>query len=111
MESEVVVGVVDCIVHVILRYMFPIFYLFSYSPTKDTVVTNDRFGHDCKCKHGSYKTCRDRFNPGVLQKFKWENSMTIDKHSWGYRRNSNIEDYLSVHDIISVFASTIRQVE
>ncbi|CAC5367002.1 FUCA [Mytilus coruscus] len=85
-------------------------WLFNESPVKDTVVTNDRFGQDCKCKHGSYKTCTDRFNPGVLQKFKWENCMTIDRDSWGYRRNSNLEAYLSVHDIISTFASTIRQV-
>ena len=28
--------------------------------------------------------------------------MTIDKKSWGYRRNANIEDYLSVEEIIQV---------
>ncbi|VDI82402.1 Hypothetical predicted protein [Mytilus galloprovincialis] len=39
-------------------------WLFNESPMKDTVVTNDRWGPDCKCKHGSYKTCTDKFNPG-----------------------------------------------
>ncbi|CAC5367003.1 FUCA [Mytilus coruscus] len=38
-------------------------WLFNESPVKDTVVTNDRWGPDCKCKHGSYKTCTDKFNP------------------------------------------------
>ncbi|CAG2197598.1 FUCA [Mytilus edulis] len=82
-------------------------WLYNESPVKDTVVTNDRWCDECFCKHGGFKTCSDRFNPGVLQKFKWENCMTIDTHSWGYRRNSNIDAYLSVHDIISTFASTI----
>ncbi|XP_063430692.1 alpha-L-fucosidase-like [Mytilus trossulus] len=82
-------------------------WLYNESPVKDTVVTNDRWCQECFCKHGGFKTCSDRFNPGVLQKFKWENCMTIDTHSWGYRRNSNIDAYLSVHEIISTFASTI----
>ena len=28
--------------------------------------------------------------------------MTIDKYSWGYRRNANIDDYLTIEEIISV---------
>jgi len=28
---------------------------------KDTVVTNDRWGNGCACKHGGYFTCADRW--------------------------------------------------
>jgi alpha-L-fucosidase len=47
------------------------------------------------------------FCPGVLQKHKWENCMTIDSGSWGYRRNARFSDYLSTHDLITELASTV----
>ena len=45
---------------------------------------------------------------GVLQKFKWENAMTIDKSSWGFRRQMALDDVLSVHDLITLLAETVR---
>lgn len=36
----------------------------SCSPVKDTVVTNDRWGKDAICKHGSFWNCQDKFKPG-----------------------------------------------
>jgi len=45
---------------------------------------------------------------GVLQKHKWENCMTVDKMSWGYRRNARLDELRTTHEIISIFASTIR---
>lgn len=35
-----------------------------YSPVKDTVVVNDRWGKGSACRHGGYYTCSDRYNPG-----------------------------------------------
>ncbi|CAG2171462.1 unnamed protein product [Oppiella nova] len=58
-------------------------------------------------KHGDFFNYADRYNPGVLQKHKWENAMTIDKHSWGYRRNAKSTDYLSTHDLLLTLAQTI----
>lgn len=40
------------------------------------------------------------FNVGVLQKRKWENAMTIDKKSWGYRANARIDDFLTTNELI-----------
>ena len=36
------------------------------SPVKDTVVTNDRWGSDAICKHGSFWNCQDKYKPGTL---------------------------------------------
>lgn len=83
-------------------------WLYNDSPVKDTVVVNDRWcGEGCLCKHGGYLTCTDRFNPGVVQKRKFEGGLTIDRNTWGYRRNNHLSDFLSVHEIISHFAAVI----
>ncbi|KAL3267007.1 hypothetical protein HHI36_011155 [Cryptolaemus montrouzieri] len=82
-------------------------WLYNESPVKDTVVVNDRWGIDIPCSHGDFYTCTDRFNPGVLQKHKWENAMTIDKESWGFRRNAPLSDYLTTHELLQTLAETI----
>ncbi len=56
-------------------------WLYNESPVKSTVVTNDRWGKPGFCKYGDYLSCNDRQNPKILQKHKWENAMTLDKHA------------------------------
>jgi len=82
-------------------------WLYNDSPVRDTVVTNDRWGHETLCTHGGYYTCADRYNPGVLQPHKWENCMTLDLESWGYRRNAKIEDYLTPEDLMRTIVETV----
>ncbi|XP_028395159.1 alpha-L-fucosidase-like [Dendronephthya gigantea] len=82
-------------------------WLYNESPVKDTVVVNDRWGSGCMCHHGGTYTCQDRYNPGVLQKHKWENAMTVDKKSWGFRREANLDDFLTIHELISTLAETV----
>ena len=82
-------------------------WLYNESPVKDTVITNDRWGYGCPCKHGGYYTCDDRYNPGKLVNHKWENCMTIDKISWGYRRNTSLAQFLTIEEIISELTSTV----
>ncbi|XP_064114846.1 plasma alpha-L-fucosidase-like [Macrobrachium nipponense] len=82
-------------------------WLFNNSPVKDTVVVNDRWGIGTPCKHGSFYTCADRYNPGTVQPHKWENCMTLDKKSWGYRRNAVLADYLTIHELITQLAETV----
>ncbi|XP_075859027.1 plasma alpha-L-fucosidase isoform X2 [Microcebus murinus] len=74
-------------------------WLYNDSPVRDTVVTNDRWGKGSICTHGGYYTCADRYNPGHLLPHKWENCMTIDKFSWGYRRDAGIGDYLTIEEL------------
>ena len=44
-------------------------HTYYYSPVKDTVVVNDRWGSGDSCKNGGYFTCHDRYNPGILVLF------------------------------------------
>ncbi|XP_041348085.1 alpha-L-fucosidase-like [Gigantopelta aegis] len=82
-------------------------WLYNDSPVKDTVVTNDRWGIGTACHHGGFYTCSDRYNPGTLQKHKFENAMTIDHYSWGYRRNARLSDFLTMEELISTFVETV----
>ncbi|PAA76652.1 hypothetical protein BOX15_Mlig019617g12, partial [Macrostomum lignano] len=82
-------------------------WLYNDSPVNDSVVTNDRWGKGVMCNHGGYYTCQDRYNPGILQPHKWENCMTLDKQSWGYRRDARLADYLTPQELLSTLATTI----
>ncbi|VDP13297.1 unnamed protein product [Onchocerca flexuosa] len=82
-------------------------WLYNSSPVKDTVVVNDRWGEGISGKHGGFLTYSDRFDPGHLLKRKWENCLTLDKKSWGYRRNMRSEDVNTVSYLISQLVRTI----
>ncbi|KAF2888161.1 hypothetical protein ILUMI_18011 [Ignelater luminosus] len=82
-------------------------WLYNESPVKNNVVVNDRWGIGTSCKHGDFYNCVDRFVPGEVLPHKWENAMTIDKHSWGYRRNSRLKDYFTTHELLVTMARTI----
>ena len=44
---------------------------------------------------------------GKLQAHKWENAMSIDKVSWGFRRNADLNDYFSLKDLIKELVITV----
>lgn len=75
---------------------------------KHTVLVNDRWGIGTGGKHGDFYNYADRYNPGELKYHKWENAMTLDKSSWGYRRNMSSDDVYSLHELLIVMAETIR---
>jgi len=74
---------------------------------KNTVVVNDRWGAGVACHHGSFYTCDDRYNPGKLQNHKWENCMTLDYQSWGYRKNMKLSEVMSINELISSLVETV----
>ncbi|KAJ1529325.1 hypothetical protein ONE63_006115 [Megalurothrips usitatus] len=82
-------------------------WLYSDSAVRNTVVTNDRWGRDAQCKHGDFLNCQDRFLPDVPPSKKWENAMTVDRESWGYRREAQLQDYLSLSDLLALLARTV----
>ncbi|XP_060067438.1 alpha-L-fucosidase-like [Ylistrum balloti] len=82
-------------------------WLYNESPVKDTVVINDRWGNNTRCRHGGFWNCHDKFNPGKLFTPKWENCMTVDKRAWTHRRDVTAEDCQTVNELISVMAETV----
>ena len=46
--------------------------------------------------------------PDTLQKHKWENAMSIDKYSWGFRREATLDQYLSIEDLVAQLVITVR---
>jgi alpha-L-fucosidase len=84
-------------------------WLYNESPVKSSVVVNDRWGLGTSCKHGGFLNCADRYKPDKKVARKWENAMTLDTQSWGYRRNGNLEDYLTAKDLIRQLADTVSK--
>nr|XP_050033006.2 alpha-L-fucosidase-like [Dermacentor andersoni] len=82
-------------------------WLYTNSSVRDTVVANDRWGKGLWCKHGDFRNCKDGHNPKTLQKYKFENVMTLDKPSWGYRRNAQLKDYVTDHELVTTLVETI----
>lgn len=82
-------------------------WLYNDSPVKDTVVVNDRWGIGTSCKHGDFHDCRDRYNPRSLRSHKWENCMTIDLKSWGYRRNAMLADFYTIEGLLRELVTTV----
>ncbi|XP_062385815.1 tissue alpha-L-fucosidase-like [Sardina pilchardus] len=82
-------------------------WLYNESPVKDVVVTNDRWGAGCSCKHGGYFNCADKFTPGTLPNHKWEKCTSVDTHSWGYRRNMRLHEVMDLPAIIQDLVETV----
>ncbi|KAL0961738.1 hypothetical protein UPYG_G00331090 [Umbra pygmaea] len=82
-------------------------WLYNDSPVKDVVVTNDRWGAGCNCKHGGYYNCEDKYTPGELPKHKWEKCQSVDTQSWGYRRNIRLSELMDLPSIVQDLVKTV----
>lgn len=82
-------------------------WLYNDCPSKDFVVTNDRWGIGTTMKHGSFYSGPDRWQPGQLIPHKWESAITVDRQSWGIRRNINLEEILSPEDLVRQVVVTV----
>lgn len=47
------------------------------------------------------------FSTGHLLAHKWENAFSLDKFSWGFRRNMNISDILTINQVLKNVVSTV----
>ncbi|XP_058475624.1 tissue alpha-L-fucosidase-like [Solea solea] len=82
-------------------------WLYNDSPIKDEVITNDRWGKSCHCKHGGYYNCADRYSPSTIPDHKWEKCQTIDTHSWGYRREMVLKELMNLPSIIKDMVTVV----
>jgi len=81
-------------------------WLYNESPVKDIVVTNDRWGNDCRGNKGGYWTPSDGYNPGKVIPHKWENCQTIST-SWGYNRKEHLDQVKTAQQLIEELVSVV----
>lgn len=82
-------------------------WLFNESPCKDTVVVNDRWGKDCRHKHGSYYTTE--YAAGMKDdSHPWEENRGMG-YSYGFNRAENIDDYKSSRELILVLIDLVSR--
>ncbi|MCJ8746181.1 hypothetical protein PDJAM_G00138940 [Pangasius djambal] len=82
-------------------------WLYNDSPVKDVIVVNDRWGNGTYCKHGGYYNCADKYTPSTVPKHKWEKCNSIDRSSWGYRRNMRLSELMDLPTIIKDLVFTV----
>jgi alpha-L-fucosidase len=72
-----------------------------------TGIWNVRWGADTLCRHGAFLTCADRFNPDSIRSRKFEDALTIDRTSWGLNRNSTIDKYMTVKELVHTLVKVV----
>jgi alpha-L-fucosidase len=73
-------------------------WLFNESPVREEVVVNDRWGKECRHKHGGYYTTE--YGAGLKDaSHPWEESRGMG-FSYGYNRAETLEHYHSSEELI-----------
>jgi len=82
-------------------------WLYNESPVKDEVVINDRWGKECRGRHGSLYTSEyggyGATRPGPSH--AWEENCGMGA-SFGYNRNESIGEYNSAKDLVRLLVNT-----
>ena len=82
-------------------------WLFNESPVKDNVVIDDRWGKDCRHKHGGYYTTE--YGAGLASgAHPWEECRGM-AHSFGYSRTESLSDYRSAREMILVLIDIVSR--
>jgi alpha-L-fucosidase len=79
-------------------------WLYNESPVRDTALVNDRWGKECRLKHGGYPTTE--YDSGSNFDKPWEECRGIG-FSFGYNRNEDVQDYNTAQTLILVLADTV----
>jgi len=82
-------------------------WLFNESPCKDEVVVNDRWGKECRHKHGGYWTTE--YAAGLQDdSHPWEESRGM-AHSYGLNRAERVDDYKSAREFVLVLVDLVSR--
>jgi alpha-L-fucosidase len=82
-------------------------WLFNESACKDKVVINDRWGKDCRHKHGGYWTTE--YAAGLKDgSHPWEESRGM-AHSYGLNRAERIDDYKTGREFILTLVDLVSR--
>jgi len=82
-------------------------WLFNESPVKDEVVINDRWGKDCRHKHGGYWTTE--YTPGMTaMDHPWEESRGMG-FSYGYNRAERLEHYHTGRELVIMLVDLVSR--
>ena len=87
-------------------------WLYNESPVKDDVVVNDRWGKDCRGRHGGHYTT-EYFDEGgdasgISDEHPWEECRGIGR-SFGFNRFENAEDYATREKCIELLVSCVAR--
>jgi alpha-L-fucosidase len=82
-------------------------WLFNESPSKNEVVINDRWGKDCRHKHGGYWTTE--YTPGMSgSSHPWEESRGMG-FSYGYNRAERLEHYHTGRQLVVMLVDLVSR--
>jgi alpha-L-fucosidase len=82
-------------------------WLFNDSPVKQEVVINDRWGKECRHKHGGYWTTE--YTPGMSgMDHPWEESRGMG-FSYGYNRAERLEHYHSGRQLVVMLVDLVSR--
>jgi alpha-L-fucosidase len=82
-------------------------WLFNDSSVKNEVVINDRWGKECRHKHGGYWTTE--YTPGMSDiDHPWEESRGMG-FSYGYNRAENLAHYHSGRDLVIMLIDIVSR--
>ncbi len=75
-------------------------WMFNESPVRHTIAINDRWGKDCRHKHGGYYTTE--YGAGMAgAEHPWEECRGMG-HSFGYNRNEDAGEYKSTRELLLI---------
>lgn len=80
----------------------------NYSPVKDEIVVNNRWGANGTGPSGDYKSFENVRDIIYRQNYKWENAVPLDPKSWGYRREAQLSEYLQTSDLLRLVVQAVR---
>ncbi|QBG48376.1 alpha-L-fucosidase [Verrucomicrobia bacterium S94] len=80
-------------------------WLYTESPVKDYVVTNDRWGH-CRGKFGDVFESEYGAGKYTSPHHPWQEDRGIGR-SYGYNRNESVYDYDSREELIRTFSGVV----